>query len=451
MKKLGYECDIFFEAISPISKEDLRQYGIVGIGSITSTIGAAYRLADSLKGKGPVVVMGGTHATFMPREALEYCDYVVLGEGEGVFPALASALENGESLDTVKGLAFLRSDGTMQVTGQCEPVDFAGLPSPDFSLCPQIAPGSVPPIISTSRGCPHGCTFCSVTAVFGKRYRFKSNEQVISELMPILHRSVCFGDDNFCANPKRTKSLLKDMIDKDAVPLRWSGEMAIQAAMDEEMLGLMRRTRCRTVYVGIESIDSAALKRMGKAHQADIIPRCIGNLHDNGIGVHGMFVVSPDDEPDSIGKIVDFAVQTDLDTIQLCAMTPFPGTRCYEEYGGRLLHQDWRYYDGMHVVVQPKACSAFEMQTEIIGQMKRFYSLGRVLGAYRLGRAWRIKYRAGGYALMRRWARENAGYVERLKTGYYPRQKPEALPLLRSAGYSMSSTAILTSAADLKT
>jgi hypothetical protein len=51
--------------------------------------------------------------------------------------------------------------------------------------------------------------------------------------------------------------------------------------------------------------------------------------------------------------------------------------------------------------------------------MKRFYSVKNLLDAYRPGRAWRIGYRLGGYMLIRKWARENAGYIDRLKTGYY--------------------------------
>ena len=94
------------------------------------------------------------------------------------------------------------------------------------------------------------------------------------------------------------------------------------------------------------------------------------------------------------------------------------GTAAYVEYEGRLLHREWRYFEGMHVVVAPSQCSAFEMQTAIIEQMQRFYNLPRVLGAYRRGRAWRVKYRAGGYYLMRRWARENADYLARLQTGF---------------------------------
>ncbi|MDX9760733.1 MAG: radical SAM protein [Desulfomonilia bacterium] len=419
LKQRGYDCDIFFEALSPVLAEDLRAYDVVGIGSLTSTIESAYRLADSLKTDRTTVVMGGPHVTFMPREALDHCDYVVLGEGEDAIASLIDSIEQGKAPQTVGGLAFLRADGTLSITESSGHVDFAGLPSPDFSLCPQMTSAKIPPIITTSRGCPHKCTFCSVTAVFGRKYRFKSNEQVISELKPLLHRSVCFGDDNFCADPRRAKSLLREMIDRDAVPLRWSGEMAIMAALDDELLDLMRNTRCRTVYVGIESIDTAALKRMGKSHQAHVIPRCIENLHRHGIGIHGMFVISPDDPLDLVGKIVDYSTQADIDTIQICSLTPFPGTQGHKEYRDRILHQSWRYYDGMHVVVRPARCSACEMQEEIVNQMKRFYSIKNVLDAYRPGRAWRIGYRLGGYLLIRRWARENAGYIDRLRTGYY--------------------------------
>ena len=419
LKQRGHSCDIFFEALSPVRPEDLRAYDVVGIGSLTSTIEPAYRLADSLRESRTTVVMGGPHVTFMPREALDHCDYVVMGEGEDALASLIDSIEKGEDPEAVGGLAFLHADGALRITESSGHVDFAGLPSPDFSLCPQMTSESIPPIITTSRGCPHKCTFCTVTAIFGRRYRFKSNEQVISELRPLLHRSVCFGDDNFCADPKRAKSLLREMIDRDAVPLRWSGEMAIMAALDDELLDLMRKTRCRTVYVGVESIDDAALKRMGKAHQAQVIPRCIDKLHCHGIGIHGMFVTGPDDMLDSIGKIVDYAIEADIDTIQICALTPFPGTQSHEDYRDRILHQCWRYYDGMHVVVRPATCSAYEMQVEIVNQMKRFYSVKNLLDAYRPGRAWRIGYRLGGYMLIRKWARENAGYIDRLKTGYY--------------------------------
>jgi radical SAM superfamily enzyme YgiQ (UPF0313 family) len=273
----------------------------------------------------------------------------------------------------------------------------------------------MPPIIATSRGCPHNCTFCSVTAVFGKRYRFKQNKQVIDELRPILNRSVCFGDDNFCASLSRTKSLLRDMLEQNAVPLRWAGQMCVEAASDEELLNLMRETRCRIMYVGIESVDTETLKQFGKAHKADSIGRCVENLHSHGIGIHGMFVIGMDDDVDTPGKIVDFAIEADIDTIQICSLTPFPGTSVYQEYQDKLLHREWKYFDGMHVVVERQTCSPYDMQEAMSRELLRFYSLRRALGGYRSGRSWRVKYRLGGYYLMRRWVRENAGYMDRLR------------------------------------
>lgn len=427
LKGLGYECDLWFESISPVPEAELRNYDIVGIGSITSTVPRAYRLADSLKGTGPVVVMGGTHSTFMPEEALDHCDYVVLGEGDNTFPALIAALEKKEPLQDIKGLAYRLPSGDIHFTGKAAETDFSKLPSPDFTLSPQIKPGKIPPIITSSRGCPHDCTFCSVTAVFGRKYRFKSNDQVIDELRPIQHRSVCFGDDNFFANTKRTKSLLKDMIDKDAVPLRWSGEMAVKAGLDEELLKLMQETRCRIVYVGVESVDPETLKKYGKAHQIEATTKCIQNLHRYGIGIHAMFVADLDETPESIHKIVDYAIETDIDTIQICSLTPFPGTQSYAEQRGKLLHRDWHYFDGMHVVVQPNRCSAYEMQMGIVNELQRFYSIPSVLGAYRRGRGWRVKYRAGGHYLMKKWVRENREYLHRLQNGFYPLQVNEEL------------------------
>ena len=419
LKERGFACDIWFQALPGYQENRLLDYDIIGIGSLSSTIDQAYALAGFLKSRGKTVIMGGPHVSFMPEEALTYCDYVVIGEGDEAFPALIEALHAGKVTEGIPGMAFSLPEG-IQTTPAGGAVDMACLPSPDFTLAPQVSQGKIPPIITTSRGCPHDCSFCSVTALFGRRYRFKPAQQTIEELRPISHRSVCFGDDNFCANPKRAKELLREMIRQDVVPLRWSGQMTVQAALDDEMLDLMQRTRCRTMYVGIESVNPETLKKFGKAHAVDAIARGIDNLHRHNIGIHGMFVVNADDTLDSAEQIVDFAIATDIDSIQICSLTPFPGTAAYAEYKDRLLHHEWRYYDGLHVVVDPSRCSAFQMQTAIIEQTKRFYSLGRIAGSYRQGRAWRFKYRVGGYYLIRRWVRENADYLRRLQTDSMP-------------------------------
>ena len=418
LTRLGYTCDIFIHWMSGNEKDRLAAYDVVGIGSLSSTIEAAYQLADYLKSKKVTVVMGGPHVTFMPEEALAHCDFAVLGEGEVSLPKLLAAIETKASLESVKGIVYRQPDGTIHYTGPADYVDYKSLPSPDFMLSPHVTSDNIPPIITTSRGCPHDCSFCSVTSVFGRKYRFKDKEQVISELRAVKHRSVCFGDDNFCANSVRTKKLLRAMIASDAVPLRWSGQMCVEAASDRELLELMKQTRCRIVYVGIESVDPETLKKYGKAHRVDAIARCVENLHEYGIGIHGMFVVDSCDQPAAAKNIVDYAIKADIDTIQIFSVTPFPGTRSFTENKKNIIHQQWRNYDGMHVIVKPEKCSAHDMQMAIVDQMNRFYSLKRALTAYRKNRAWRVKYRLGGHILMRRWVRENKTYIENLRSGF---------------------------------
>jgi radical SAM superfamily enzyme YgiQ (UPF0313 family) len=418
LKQLGYSCDIFIHWMPAEEEKQLERYDVVGIGSLSSTIEEAYLLADHLKSKNVTVVMGGPHVTFMPEEAIEHCDFVVLGEGEITLPELLAAIENKRSSENVKGIVFKRPDRTIHYTGPSDSVDYKSMPSPDFTLSSHVTPKNIPPMITTSRGCPHNCSFCSVTSVFGRKYRFKRKEQVISELQAVKHRSVCFGDDNFCANSVRTKKLLREMIKVDAVPLRWSGQMCVEAASDNELLALMQKTRCRIVYVGIESVDPATLKKYGKAHQVNAVKKCVENLHHHNIGIHGMFVVDSSDKPEAAKNIVDYAIKADIDTIQIFSLTPFPGTRAFAENKNRIIHQQWSKYDGMHVVVNPENCTAYDMQMSIVNQMNRFYSLKRALTAYKKNRAWRVKYRLGGNILMRRWVKENKTYIENLRAGF---------------------------------
>lgn len=414
LNKKGYTCDIWIKPITDSERQKLKTYDVVGIGSLSSTIDEAYSLADELRAHGVTVVMGGPHVSFLTEEALGHCDYVVRGEGDLAFPALIDALNDKTPVDGIQGVSFNDQNSEKHI-GEFSPhIDLSTCPSPDFLCSPQISKKDIPPIVITSRGCPHNCSFCSVTPIFGRKYRFKSHEQVIEEIRPVQHRSICFGDDNFCANPVRTKSLLREMIAKDAVPLRWSGQMCVDAASDMEMLSLMQKTRCRIVYVGIESVDPETLKKYGKIHHLDAIKRCVDNLHKHDIGIHGMFVVDTHDKPDAAEKIVDAAIDLDIDTIQVFSITPFPGTRAYDDNKDRVLHQDWTKYDGMHVVVRPEHLTPHELQKNIIHQMQRFYSMKRVLGSYKKGRAWRIKYRLGGNILLRKWIKENNSYMSML-------------------------------------
>ena len=151
--------------------------------------------------------------------------------------------------------------------------DLDELPFPDLRLLVGNERLKTMPIM-TSWGCPFDCTFCSVTAMFGKKYRFRSAESVVAELKDKRPQLIFFYDDNFAANRKRLKRLLQMMIDEGlAVP--WSAQVRTDVVRDQELLDLMRRSGCHLVYLGLESVNQKTLDEFEKSQTVDDIRKAI--------------------------------------------------------------------------------------------------------------------------------------------------------------------------------
>jgi len=126
--------------------------------------------------------------------------------------------------------------------------------------------------IESGRGCPYGCEFCTVTGFFGDSIRFRSNESVVSELLRLKKHArqnrrqviVFFIDDNFAINIKRTKSLLRDIIDAGA-QLPWIAQISANLLRDEELVDLIEASHGKWVFIGMESIDPVNLADVNKS------------------------------------------------------------------------------------------------------------------------------------------------------------------------------------------
>ncbi len=130
--------------------------------------------------------MGGVHPTFLPEEAMKHADYVVRGEGDFTLPELIEYIEKGHpDIASIKGVTYRDRRGNI-INNPPRPLieDLNILPLPDFKLVEGWKSSNVYPI-STSRGCPFNCKFCSVITMFGRKYRFKSVETIINELKHI--------------------------------------------------------------------------------------------------------------------------------------------------------------------------------------------------------------------------------------------------------------------------
>jgi radical SAM superfamily enzyme YgiQ (UPF0313 family) len=426
MRDRGYEASSLYlstrEALARRIDADL-----VGISTITATATAAYALGDHFRARGIPVVFGGPHASFLPEEALEHGDFCITGEGETGFPLLAEALNRNARLEEVPGLVW-KDHGAIRRNPPAPPLeDLDSLPFPDFSLLDMgrarkigvqgVGLPTVP--MQTSRGCPFDCTFCSVTGMFGRRYRHRSTASVIAELARYDPKAciLFFYDDNFAANPGKTKELLREMI-RLRLGFQWSTQVRTDIARDPEMLDLMAEAGCNSLYVGFESVDPAALKEMKKNQTVEEIRHAVREIRRRRIHLHGMFVFGFDsDTPATASATVRFALQEKIDTVQFLILTPLPGSSFYHRMlaEGRLIDRAWDTYDAHHVKFLPRGFTPWELQRAQILAHARFYASWHVVA--RLLRGSVVGFLIGLYAgaLNRRWQRVEREYLRRLR------------------------------------
>ncbi|MDY6827510.1 MAG: radical SAM protein [Bacillota bacterium] len=429
LKDAGYQVSIYLGKGESLPWPEIFDADLIGISTTTATCREAYRIAGVLQTKGIPVIIGGIHATFEPEEAIHFADYVVTAEAEYSFLPLVRSIEAGSLPVDIPGVAYWENGSPVYNPPSCEAVNMDSVPIPDLSLLNCFSSlRSIP--VMTSRGCPFNCTFCCVTQMFGRRYRFRSTESVLTELALYSGRPIFFCDDNFTADLKRSKELLREIIDRGIKLKSWGAQVRADAARDEELLDLMRRSGCGIVYIGFESINPETLKSYNKQQTVDDIEWAINRFHAHGIRIHGMFVFGGDgDTADTIRETTNYALKAHIDSIQFMILTPLPGTPFYKklEEEGRILTGDWSLYDGHHAVYKPVLLSALDLQLETIKAMKKFYSLRYIFQNVRRTGWASALYRGIGWGLTRHFDFRNHWYYSFLERLQETEPRPETL------------------------
>jgi radical SAM superfamily enzyme YgiQ (UPF0313 family) len=411
---------------------------VVGISTITATAKRGYAISNECRSRGIPVILGGPHVTFLADEALEHAELVVRGEGEAAMNALLDLWPEGYIPPTdaqsagVPNLSWKDADGGVRHNELARWVaDLDALPVPDFSLAGGTArcvvAGKETVMVQTSRGCPFDCSFCSVTGMFGKEFRYRSVDAVVSELRQYKTRDhfVFFCDDNFAGNRRRVRELLEAML-AEPFQFEWSTQVRADVARDPDLVRLMKQAGCHTVFIGFESVNPTSLKEMKKGQDLDDIRNAIRVLQEARIHVHGMFVFGFEgDDWETVEATVRFIRKMKLTSVQLLLLTPLPGSELYRQLVAdqRITSYDWDLYDAHHVVFQPKRFTPFELQCAQVSGHTRLYALregfkklvtGRWLSAGLSLYAWKIN---------RDWQEGNQAYLRALATDSHP---PEA-------------------------
>ena len=338
------------------------------ITALTVSANRAAFLASQLKNIYPesMVVAGGIHASLVPDDFIDVADHVIIGEAEDI---IIDIVENkyeekivyGSKTDVLENIPLIKYDLLENYSNMI----------------------TIP--LMTSRGCPFDCNFCTVTKIFGKKFRMQSAEKIFLEIENALtyfnNRDFFFYDDNFTANKKRVHELC-DLIIEKKLDINWAAQVRTDLAKDPELIKKMVKAGLSWVYIGFESIEDATLKALNKSQSRTDIENSIRVLHEFGVNIHGMFMFGEDlDTVQTIHNTVEFAIKNEIDTVQFMILTPFPGTQIYDKIvnEGRLFHKNWDYYNGMFAVYQPKSISPVTLINETYRGYRKFYSLRRTI------------------------------------------------------------------------
>jgi radical SAM superfamily enzyme YgiQ (UPF0313 family) len=345
---------------------------LVGITAFTSQANRAYELAAHFQRLGVLVVMGGIHATTCADEVSERVDALVTGEAEAVWRQLLDDARH----DSLKP----RYDGGHPELNDLPPARHDLLPAGYFFGA-----------IQTTRGCPLNCSFCSVKAINGTRYRQRPIADVVREMGLIREKAVLVVDDNLIGtraeHTARAKDLFRAMIDAD-LRKQWIAQVTINFADDEELMSLAARAGCRGVFIGFESTTPEGLGELGKKFnlQGDRDFRAsVRRIQRHKILVVGSFIIGLDIDGPGIGRrVAETASRYGVNNLNALFLTPIPGTRLWEQMNveDRIIlnefPEDWKNYTMGFPVARYNGLSPDASIDEVESCNRAFYSLPRI-------------------------------------------------------------------------
>jgi len=349
----GHEVLLIDSGLRTISQiiQDVREVSpdLVGVTCWTIDRNMVWELCAALKKAAPkaFLVLGGPHATIYPEHILKktHASAVIVGEGEKTFAEFLKALVEGKDLGDVNGMVLRNEDGSVFYTAPRTPIQnidsiprpyYAGFRNFKFSHY-----GGFPPLprptaaIISSRGCIFDCNYCASVQFWGRRWRFRSPENVLEEIGWLVEnlrvRSIYFFDDNFPANKKRAIAICEGII-KNGWDLQWACCSHVKM-MNRELLEVMKASGCVTIDFGVESGSDKILKNTNKRQTRKDIEKAFDLIHKIGILPRAYLMVGcPGEDESTIDETIDLIGRIKpRSSIGANILWLLPGTAFYED------------------------------------------------------------------------------------------------------------------------
>jgi radical SAM superfamily enzyme YgiQ (UPF0313 family) len=404
----GHEVLLIDGNAQPMDEDGIARFvqeqniGLVGIGAMTRMIAKAYSVADVIRAVGVPVVMGGPHVTEMADEALgrsggpRHADAVALGEADETWPKIVADAARGQLKDVYAPVDEFGQERKPSLQPYpsipWDTIDLA-----QFNLIPKMALRMLQRVgdgwgtfriipVESGRGCPYGCEFCTVTGFFGDSIRFRTNESVVNELLLLKARAhseggqiaVFFIDDNFAINPKRTKSLLRDIIAAGA-QVHWVAQISANLLRDNELVDLIAASGGKWIFIGMESIDPANLASVNKGfNKPGEYAAVLERLAQRDVYAITSFIFGMDNDTPGVAERTLQEIRTWPPGLPVFGLlTPLPATPLYKrlEAGGRLTRpKHWQEFMPFEMAHTPLKMTIAQAHAEVKSGWASSYS-----------------------------------------------------------------------------
>ncbi len=362
---------------------------IVGVTSITATMPAALEVLRSAKRANPAVktILGGVHPTFcyddLFRDHGELIDVIVRGEGEVTLRNILRRWKDGRSISDVRGLAY--QDGANVIVTPHQPfVTDLDAVKPAWDLFTWedyryfVIPDSRLAAINTSRGCTHGCTFCSQQEFWQRTWRSRWPECIVEELRLLKDtygaNVFLLSDEYPTLERDRWEEILDRLIAADLGVYLLMETRVEDIVRDADIMRKYRKAGIVHVYVGVEATNQETLDIVKKEISVDQSRQALELIHSVGMVSETSFVLGfPWETQESIEATLKLAQEYDPDFAHFLAITPWPYAPMYEEVKQNIAVTDYSKYNLVEPILRPDTMSLEEVRRAIFSCYHKYY------------------------------------------------------------------------------
>ena len=346
---------------------------LIGITVYSPLADEAEKVIEIIKSTTSIpIVLGGPHISTTGVEFLQKTkvEYGVVKDGERPLHELVKSLFVTEDIASIKNIPgliyksesdkYILNPNTNLILGLDE------IPFPDFSLFEldnyvfwkNKAYG-----LLSSRGCPYGCTYCAAPHVTGRKFRFRSPENVVAEIEHYYHK---FGfrrfgilDDAFNINLKRAKEVIRLIIKKD-LKIKWDLGNGIRAnIVDLEFFQLLKQSGCDFVGIGMESGNAEILRSIKKGLKKEQLLTALDYANQCKVGTAVNFIIGhPEETYATALETLEFADKIPASYVNVYGLLPMKGTVAYEQLKEKEAKGEATFYIDYEDYVTSKSAQA---------------------------------------------------------------------------------------------